>query len=150
MLTSLQRSIVNHEVARKLEGKETVMNVTEFCANLGVSRETYYRHCANKEVEQAIAELTEKASQSRDYAALIFRQAALEALMKMITDKNTRDIDRRAAIKDLMAETKYADVDFDEVPYAEWTDEDLLAEALGRKERLGLTEAEIREIAHRG
>jgi hypothetical protein len=150
MLTTIQRAVVQHEVARKMGGyNKTMMTVKEYAEALGISRETYYKQVSLPEVMKAVEELTAQAEVTKDYAALVFRQAALEQLMLLAKDKKALDRDRMTALKQVLAETKFAEVDLYEVPYADWSDEDLLEEALGRKERLGLSTDEIRELAKR-
>lgn len=145
MLTALEQSVVLHEIAKQLD-TDGLMTVKDYAEAIGLSRKSYYDYLQRPHVAKAVEDGLTSASKSKDYFALVTRQAALETMRSMSVDEDLRASDRLNALKEIMRQTEFVTDATYQIPYIHLSDSELYELAVSRKERLNLNDDEWLEI----
>ena len=145
MLNQLQRAAIRHLVAHEFSPPDTRLQHKQWCDVMGISVRTLERWRSLDEFKRAHEKARKDAEETCDPFALYARQFALEQLVSLLSDKKLTAAEKRATIKDIMAQTAHVADASDAVDYSEMSDEDLEAVALNRDVSvLAMTSEQIR------
>jgi hypothetical protein len=150
MLNSLQKAAIRHLVAYEFSPPDARLSHTAWCDIAGITTRSLEMWRHQSEFASALSDAMEQAEATSDMFAVIGRQVALEHLLAMLTDKSGKmtPTEKRAVIKDILAQTSHVAIDNEAVDYRDFSDADLARMCLNRKvSPEAMTEAELLRLA---
>ena len=147
MLNPIQRAAIRHLVAYEHSPPDTRLKHAAWCEVMGITPRTLERWRKDEEFARVFEKALADAEETADPFALYARQFALEQLVALLTDKKLTATERRATIKDILAQTQHVHESGDAVDYNDMSDADLEAVALNRKVSVeSMTEQQLRGL----